>query len=61
VRLTDGKRPIDVRVTESANDSGVLTENYAAGTRLTIGVQTAATRCSTAPADVNVTVQYRMQ
>jgi hypothetical protein len=44
----------------ATNDSGAITQNYAAGASLTIAVQTAA-GCATSPADANVVVQYRMQ
>ena len=61
VRLTDGTTPVNVTVSAAANDSGAIAQNYAAGSTLTIGVQTAAAGCATSPADGNVTVQYRMQ
>jgi len=61
VRLTDGTTPVNVTVSAAANDSGAITQNYAAGSSLTVGVQTAAAGCTTSPADVNVIVQYRMQ
>jgi hypothetical protein len=61
VRLTDGTTPVNVTVAASANDSGAIAQNYPAGAILTIAVQTAAAGCTTAPADGNVTVQYRMQ
>jgi hypothetical protein len=61
VRLTDGTSPVNVAISAAANDSGPITQNYAAGAALTIAVQTAASGCSTSPADANVVVQYRMQ
>ncbi len=61
VRLTDGTNPVNVTVSGAANDSGTIAQNYAAGTPLTLSVQTAAAGCTTAPADANVTIQYRMQ
>jgi hypothetical protein len=61
VRLTDGTSPINLSISAAANDSGVLTQNYAAGTPLTLSAQTAAAGCTTSPADANVTIQYRMQ
>jgi hypothetical protein len=61
VRLTDGTTPVNLTVAAAANDSGVLTQNYAAGIPLSVSVQTAAAGCTTAPADANVTIQYRMQ
>jgi hypothetical protein len=61
VRLTDGTTPVNVTLSAGANDSGAISQNYAAGAALTIGVQTAAAGCTTAPADANVAVQYKMQ
>ena len=61
VRLTDGATPVNLTVAAAANDSGAIAQNYAAGAALTIAVQTAAAGCTTAPADANVIVQYRMQ
>ncbi len=61
VRVTDGTTPVNVTVSAAANDSGAITQNYAAGAALTIGVSTAAAGCTTSPASVNVEVQYRMQ
>jgi hypothetical protein len=61
VRLTDGSSPINVTIAAAASDSGAVTQNFAAGTSLTLSVQTAAAGCTTTPADVNVTIQYRMQ
>jgi hypothetical protein len=61
VRLTDGTTPVNVTISAAANDSGVISQSYAAGASLQILVQTAAAGCTTSPADANVTVQYRMQ
>jgi len=61
VRLTDGTTPVNVTISAAANDSGAIAQNYAAGSSLTVAVQTAAAGCTTSPADANVTVQYRMQ
>jgi len=61
VRVTDGTAPVNVTISAAANDSGSLAQNYAAGSTLTVSVSTAAAGCSTAPADTNVTLQYRMQ
>jgi hypothetical protein len=61
VQLTNGTTPINVTVAAAANDSGAITQNYAAGSAITVGVQTAAAGCTTSPADANVVVQYRMQ
>jgi hypothetical protein len=61
VRFTDGATPINLTISAAANDTGAITQNYAAGSTLNVSVQTAASGCTTAPADANVTVQYRMQ
>jgi hypothetical protein len=61
VRLTDGTTPVNVTISAAANDSGAISQNYAAGASVQISVQTAAAGCTTSPADANVTVQYRMQ
>jgi len=61
VRVTDGTTPVNVTISAAANTSGALTQNYAAGAAITIGVTTAAAGCTTSPADENVTVQYKMQ
>jgi hypothetical protein len=60
-RLTDGTSPVNVTISGAANSSGAISQNYAAGASLTLGVATAAAGCTTRPADINVTVQYRMQ
>lgn len=61
VQLTNGTTPVNVTVAAAANDSGAITQNYAAGSAITVGVQTTAAGCTTSPADANVVVQYRMQ
>jgi hypothetical protein len=61
VRLTDGTTPINLTVSAASSDTGSISQNYAAGSTLTVSVQTTASGCSTSPADANVTVQYRMQ
>jgi hypothetical protein len=61
VRLTDGTAPVNLTIAAAGNDSGAITQNYAAGATITVSVQTAAAGCTTAPADANVEVQYRMQ
>jgi hypothetical protein len=61
VRLTDGTTPVNLTIGSAASDSGPIAQNYAAGTSLTVAVQTAAAGCATSPADGNVVVQYRMQ
>ncbi len=61
VRFTDGTTPVNLTISAAANDSGAISQNYAAGSSLQVLVQTAAAGCTTSPADANVTVQYRMQ
>jgi hypothetical protein len=61
VRFTDGTTPVNLTISAAANDSGAISQNYAAGSALQVLVQTAAAGCTTSPADANVTVQYRMQ
>jgi hypothetical protein len=61
VRFTDGTTPLNVTISAAANDSGAISQNYAAGSSLQVSVQTAAAGCTTSPADANATVQYRMQ
>jgi len=61
VRLTDGTTPVNITISAAANDSGAISQNYAAGASLTVAVQTAAAGCTRSPADANVVVQYRMQ
>ncbi len=61
VRVTDGSTPINVTVAAAGNDSGVISQNYAAGATIVTSVQTAAAGCGTSPADANVLIQYRMQ
>lgn len=61
VQLTNGTTPVNIVISAAANDSGAISQNYAAGSSLQILVQMAAAGCTTDPADANVTVQYRMQ
>ena len=61
VQLTNGSSPINLTISAASNDSGPITQSYAAGAAVTVGVQTAAAGCTTSPADANVVVQYRMQ
>ena len=61
IRLTDGTSPVNLTISSSANDSGAISQNYAAGAVLTLSVQTAASGCTTSPGDANAVVQYRMQ
>ena len=61
VRLTDGTTPVNLTLSAAANDSGAISQNYAAGAVLTVSVPTPASGCTTAPADANAAIQYRMQ
>ena len=61
VRVTDGKHSVNVTISGTANDSGAILQNYAAGTPLTLSVHIGASGCVKAPADANVTLQYKMQ
>jgi len=61
VRFTDSTTPVNVTISAAANDSGAISQNYAAGASLIVSVQTAAAGCTTSPADANVVVQYKMQ
>ncbi len=61
LQLSDGTTPVTLTISGRVNDSGPLTQNYAAGSSLTVSVSTPAAGCSLSPADVNVEVQYRMQ
>jgi hypothetical protein len=60
-RISDGTTPVSLTISGVANDSGAISQNYAAGASIVISVQTAAAGCTTSPADANVVVQYRMQ
>jgi hypothetical protein len=59
--INHGTTPVNVRISAAANDSGSISQNYAAGSSLQVLVQTAAADSSASPADANVTVQFKMQ
>jgi len=61
MRLTDGTTPVNVTITAAANDSGAITQSYAAGATLTLSVQTAAVGCTTLPAYAQAVIQYKIQ
>jgi len=61
IRVTDGTTPVNLKVAAAANDSGAISQNYAAGATLTVSVQTAAAGCTTSPSDANAVIQYKMQ
>jgi hypothetical protein len=61
IRLTDGMSPVDVTLGAAAESSGTIAQQYAALSALTVSVVSPAISCTTNPADVNVTIQYKMQ
>jgi hypothetical protein len=61
IRVTDGSTAINTTISASANDSGPISQNYAAGAVLTTLISTAAATCGTSPGDANVVIQYRTQ
>lgn len=61
LRVTDGSTPVNLTLSAAANDSGIISQSYPAGTSFTSSIQTAAGGCATSPGDANVVVQYRMQ
>ena len=61
IRVTDGTTPVNLKVAAAANDSGAISQNYAAGATLTVSVQTAAAGCTTSPSDANAVIQYKMR
>jgi len=63
VSVTDGTTPITLTTVNGTAiyDSGAVSQNYAAAANLDIKIATAASGCTTAPQNANVSVQYRMQ
>lgn len=61
LRLSDGSSNVNLTLTAAANDSGAISQNYAAGAVLTLTVQTPASGCATSPGDANVVAQFKMQ
>jgi hypothetical protein len=63
VSVTDGTTPISLTTVNGTAiyDSGAVSQNYAAAANLDIKIATAASGCTTAPQNANVSVQYRMQ
>jgi len=61
VQIASGSNVVKLAVSAAANDSGAVSQNLAAGVPLTVSVQTAASGCAKAPADANVTLQYKMR
>jgi hypothetical protein len=60
IQITDGTSAgtRDLSLSSAANDSGVLSLNYKAGTPLKIGVLPPV-GCKVSPASVNIVVQYQ--
>ena len=61
IQTSDRVKGINLMIATAANDSGAISQTYSGGTPITISIQTAASGCSTPPADVNITLQYKMQ
>jgi hypothetical protein len=61
VKISDGSNAVSLTLSAAGNDSGAVSKTFSAGIPIAISVQTAATGCVVAPADVNVTLQYKMQ
>jgi hypothetical protein len=62
VQITDGTTPINVTLNSAGVAQSVTGgQNYAANATLQVKVSTAGAGCTTNAADVNVTVQYKMQ
>ena len=61
IRLSDGTNNVNLTLTSGANDSGAISQAYAAAAVLTVSVQTAASGCTTNPGDANVAIEFKMQ
>jgi len=61
ISVTDLTNAVTVTVTTNDNDSGTVSQAYAAGAPIYIGFTTYAASCGISPANANITVQYRMQ
>jgi hypothetical protein len=62
IQLTDGTTNVNTTFNAAAVTNSISGgQNYAANAVLQVKVSTAAAGCTTNPADVNVTVQYKMQ
>jgi len=63
VSVTDGTSPITLTTVNGTAiyDSGAVSQNYAAAANLDIKIATAASGCTTAPQNANISVEYRMQ
>jgi hypothetical protein len=63
VSVTDGTSPVTLTTVNGTAiyDSGAVSQNYAAAANLDIKIATAASGCTTAPQNANISVEYRMQ
>jgi hypothetical protein len=63
VSVTDGTSSVTLTTANGTAiyDSGAVSQNFAAAANLDIKIATAASGCTTAPQNANVTAQYRMQ
>jgi hypothetical protein len=63
VSVTDGTNSVTLTTANGTAiyDSGAVSQNFAASANLDIKIATAASGCTTAPQNANVTAQYRMQ
>jgi hypothetical protein len=60
IRVTDATNNLDTTL-NAATVTNNSSQAFAASVAIQVKVQTAAAGCGTSPADVNVTVQYKMQ
>ena len=63
VQITDGTNAQSLTLANATttDDSGAISQNYAAGASLTLKVSTAASGCGTVPAGAFVNAEYKMQ
>jgi hypothetical protein len=61
MQITDGVTTYSLTLTNSANDSGPLRLNFAAGTRISLNATAAVCSSGVAPALGNVVVQYKVR
>ena len=63
VQVSDGATPLTLTIQNNNNQnlSAAFSQNYAANSTLALVLAVPAEGCSTNPADMNVTVEYRMQ
>ena len=63
VSVTDGTSSVTLTTANGTSiyDSGAVSHTFAASANLDIKIATAASGCTTAPQNANVSVQYRMR